>query len=129
MIERTATCLCGALSAVCRGEPTRISVCHCLSCKQRSGSAFSWNATYPDSAVQTDGAAACFTHEGESGETNRRYFCPDCGTTVFYRIGMRPGMVSIPAGMFADPNFPPPTVEVYGERRCPWLAPVASEQE
>jgi hypothetical protein len=26
-----------------------------------------------------------------------------------------------PAGAFADPAFPPPSVEVYEERRCPWL--------
>ena len=107
MIERTATCLCGALKAVSHGEPTPISICHCLACTQRCGSAFSWNATYPNSAVQTDGAAACFTHDGDSGATNRLHFCPNCGTTVFYRIGMRPGMVSIPAGMVRRSRFPP----------------------
>jgi hypothetical protein len=41
--------------------------------------------------------------------------------TLWYEIERRPNMVSIPAGAFADPNFPAPTVEVYEERRCAWL--------
>ena len=37
-MTRTATCQCGQLSAVCSGEPVRISVCHCLECQRHSGS-------------------------------------------------------------------------------------------
>jgi hypothetical protein len=44
-----------------------------------------------------------------------------CGSTVWYEIERRPGMVTIPVGGFADPAFPEPTVEVYGERRHPWI--------
>lgn len=29
-------------------------------------------------------------------------------------------MVTIPVGAFADPDFPEPTVSVYGERRHKW---------
>lgn len=47
--------------------------------------------------------------------------CPECGVTIAYEIERRPGMISIPAGAFADPAFPPPAIEVYDERRCPWL--------
>ena len=53
-------------------------------------------------------------------DCKRRRFCPQCGDTVFSEIERRPGMISIPAGTFADPAFPSPT-EVYDERRCPWL--------
>jgi hypothetical protein len=38
-------------------------------------------------------------------------------------------MVSVPAGLFMDPAFASPTVEVYGERRCTWLPEVAASQE
>jgi hypothetical protein len=44
-----------------------------------------------------------------------------CGVTIWYEIERRPGMVSIPAGAFADAAFPPPAIEVYAGRRCPWL--------
>jgi len=33
-------------------------------------------------------------------------------------------MISIPAGAFADPDFPPPAIEIYEERACSWLPPL-----
>ena len=120
MAERTAACPCGALTATCRGEPARISVCHCLECKRRTGSAFSYNATYPEDQVTTQGEYRSFRRGSDDGFWGEHHFCPSCGGSVFYRIERRPGMISVPVGTFADPDFPEPTVEVYGERRHAW---------
>lgn len=121
MIERTATCSCGQLQATCRGEPARVSVCHCLDCKKRTGSAFSYNATYPADQVETRGRFRTFTRTSDEGYWGRFSFCPECGTTTFYEIERRPGMITVPAGGFAEVDFPEPTVSVYDERRHPWL--------
>lgn len=121
MIVREARCACGALSARAEGDPVRLSICHCLDCKRRSGSAFSWNATYDAARVSIDGPRRSFTRGSDDGYWARAHFCPDCGVTVAYEIERRPDMISIPAGAFADPFFPPPALEVYEERRCPWL--------
>jgi hypothetical protein len=121
MIVREARCACGALSARAEGDPVRLSVCHCLDCKRRSGSAFSWNATYDAARVAIDGVHRSFTRSSDEGYWGRFHFCPECGVTVAYEIERRPDMVSIPAGAFADPALPPPEIEVYDERRCPWL--------
>ena len=51
MVTRRAECSCGQLSATCSGEPVRVSVCHCLSCKRRTGSAFSFNARFAEMDV------------------------------------------------------------------------------
>ena len=120
MDERTAACACGSLTATCRGEPARVSVCHCLDCQRRTGSAFSYNATWPEDQVTTSGESRSFRRNSDEGYWGEHVFCPDCGGSVFYRIERRPGMVSIPVGTFADPDFPEPTVEVYGERRHRW---------
>ncbi|HYG30755.1 MAG TPA: GFA family protein [Allosphingosinicella sp.] len=120
MIERRASCQCGALTAVARGEPARISVCHCLDCKKRSGSAFAYGATYPEERVEASGPAKTFRRVGDEGFWGEFSFCPDCGSTVTYRIERRPGMLTVPVGAFADPDFPEPTVSVYGERRHKW---------
>ena len=127
--SREARCSCGALGATAHGEPVRISVCHCGQCKRRSGSAFALTATYPSDQVETRGEFAIFTRTSEEGYWGRFHFCPACGVTVFYEIERRPGMVSIPAGAFADPDFPAPTVEVFGELRCPWLPELTDAQE
>ena len=118
--ERTASCRCGALAAVARGEPARVSVCHCSACKRRTGSAFSYNSTWIEEQVEVRGAAESFRRTGEEGHWCEYRFCPSCGSTVVYRIERRPGMVSIPVGAFADPDFPEPTVSVYGEVRHRW---------
>ena len=129
MTVRESRCACGALSARAEGEPERISVCHCLDCKRRSGAAFSWNATYRAEHIQRSGAASAFTRVSDDGYSAQFHFCPRCGVTVWYEIERRPGMISIPAGGFSDPAFPAPSVEVYVERRCPWLPDIAPEQQ
>src|SRR5262245_22277975 len=122
MIIRRAECSCGQLSADCKGEPVRISVCHCLACKRRTGSAFSFNARWTEENVSIQGRAVEFTRVGDQGVHVTYGFCPDCGTTVHYRIDTQPGLVAIPVGAFADLSFPPPFVSVYHEgRRYRWL--------
>jgi hypothetical protein len=122
MVTRRAECSCGQLSAVCSGEPVRISVCHCLACKRRTGSAFSFNARFPEDSVSIQRRATEFTRIGDEGGRVIYSFCPDCGTTVHYRIDVQPGLIAIPVGAFADTSFPPPFVSVYHEsRRCEWV--------
>ena len=122
MVTRRAECSCGQLSAICSGEPLRISVCHCLACKRRTGSAFSYNARFAEDDVSIQGRSAEFTRVGDDGGRVIYNFCPDCGTTVHYRIDTQPGLIAVPAGAFADVSFPPPVVSVYDEsRRCEWV--------
>jgi hypothetical protein len=122
MPTRRAECSCGQLSAICSGEPVRVSVCHCLACKRRTGSAFSFNARFAEADVTVQGNARTFTRIGDEGGRVTYSFCPDCGTTVHYRIDTQPGLVAIPAGAFADPSFPPPQFSFYHEsRRCDWV--------
>jgi len=117
---RIAECLCGALSATCRGEPVRVSVCHCLNCKRRSGSAFAYTASYDAAQVSTLGEHGTYRRIGDEGRWADFHFCPRCGGGVFYEIEMRPGMISVPAGGFADVDFPAPFVEVFENRRPDW---------
>lgn len=34
-MARAATCACGQLIVSCEGDPTLVSVCHCLACQRR----------------------------------------------------------------------------------------------
>ena len=129
MSEREASCACGALTAHVEGEPVRNSLCHCLDCKRRTGSAFAWNAHFPADRVTVEGDYASFERGSDEGFWVRHHFCTRCGSPVFYEIERRPGIVSIPAGLFSDPAFPAPTVEVYVDRRCAWLPELAETQE
>ena len=44
-IRRTA-CSCGQLHLTIEGEPTRISMCHCLECQRRTGAVISNQARF-----------------------------------------------------------------------------------
>ena len=129
-IRRRAACSCGALSITCTGAPVRVSVCHCLACRVRTGSAFGWQARWPDDAVRIEGAATEWTRTGDEGSRITYRFCPVCGRTVYYTNEGEPGFVAVPAGGFADVDFPAPTVSVYDPARvAPWLTITAEPLE
>ena len=121
MTTRRATCQCGQLSAVCEGDPVRISVCHCLDCKRRSGSAFAAQARWPAAQVTTRGETRQWSRTGDSGATATFHFCPQCGSTVWYTIDDMPGLLAIPIGAFAEPAFPQPEYSVYEDRKHAWV--------
>ncbi len=105
-MTRRASCRCGQLTATCEGEPVRVSVCHCLACQQRSGSAFSAQARWPKEKVAIEGRSKAWTHTADSGNSITYAFCPDCGSTVYYTGGNFPDLVAVPVRAFADPQFP-----------------------
>jgi hypothetical protein len=122
MVQRVAKCSCEQLSATCTGEPVRVSVCHCLACKRRTGSAFSWNARFDEKRVEIRGRSSEFVRIGDEGSRVAYRFCPECGTTVFYQMDTQPGLIAVPVGGFAEVSFPKPFVSVYHEsRRCGWV--------
>ena len=122
-VVRTAACRCGALTAVCEGEPVRVSVCHCYACQRRSGSAFAAQVRFDAEKVTVSGEARQYDQAGDSGGMARFDFCPTCGTTIAYRAESQPDVVAIPLGAFADNSaFPPPEYSVYEARRHRWVA-------
>ena len=66
MTERMASCRCGQLKAMVTGLPVRVSVCHCLNCKKRSGSAFAAQVRFPSENVMIEGNSKTFDKAGDS---------------------------------------------------------------
>ncbi|MDP3802419.1 GFA family protein [Brevundimonas sp.] len=128
-VVREAACRCGALRARCEGEPVRVSVCHCLACQRRSGSAFAAQARFPADRVTITGEARVWTRIADSGRATDYSFCPDCGSTVHYAGGAFPALIAIPLGAFADPGFPPPEFSVWEKRRHPWTVVLGDDVE
>ena len=121
MTDRLASCSCGKLTVRTRGEPTRISICHCLACQKRTGSVFATQARFPAGSVTVEGESKEFVRTGDEGTSARFHFCPECGAIVYWLPDAIPDVVYVPVGAFADPTFPQPRVSVYGVRRHPWV--------
>jgi len=118
---RTACCACGSLSVQTRGEPVDVYLCSCLKCQRGTGSAFSYAALFPDSAVTIGGERRQYADRGESGREIESDFCPVCGTAVAFRAEGLPGVIGVPVGCFADPSFAKPSKMFWASRRHHWL--------
>lgn len=126
MTSRTASCRCGQLNATVTGEPARVSVCHCLSCKKRSGSAFAVQARWPAEQVAIEGRSKTFVKVADSGNSATYHFCPDCGSDVHYEIdgkfdGKFNGLIAIPLGAFDEPYAFSPKFSVWEHRKHDWV--------
>ena len=118
--SHSASCRCGQLTATATGTPIRISVCHCLNCQKRSGSAFAAQVRFPAGQVTTSGEARNYTTSGENGAAHF-HFCPECGSTVFFTNDAVPDTIAIALGAFDDPHAFTPTVTVFGNRKHDWV--------
>jgi hypothetical protein len=122
MTTREASCSCGRIRLRCRGEPLRISVCHCLECQRRTGSAFGAQARFLNENVEfLAGEPSIYERTADSGAKIAFRFCPNCGSTVWYRNEAEPDRIGVTLGAFADPSFPPPRFSVYEERMHPFV--------
>ena len=111
-----ATCVCGQLAASCSGDPAQVSLCHCLACQRRTGSTYGVAAFFPRENVIVAGDAKAYTRSSDSGYPVTFYFCPDCGSTVYWRPTRKRAV-----GAFADPGFPAPSQAVHAEHRHRWV--------
>jgi hypothetical protein len=79
--------------------------------------------------VTVAGAAKTFERTGDEGSQVTYRFCPECGSTVVYELDTMPGLLAVPVGAFADPEFPAPKFSVYEERKHRWTAVLGEDVE
>ncbi|MFL5158270.1 MAG: GFA family protein [Microvirga sp.] len=111
----TGGCACGQLTFQARGEPKRVGLCHCMTCRKISGSAFNAFVIFSADQVTIDGATASWS----AGPTTEDCFCPVCGSQVFARDAS--DEIEMKLGAFDEPNLFTPTYEAWAKRRETWL--------
>ena len=116
-----ANCSCNQLKVSCMGEPVSISLCHCLECQKRTGSTYGIAAFYKADHVKIIGDSNCFERDSDTKYKVTFYFCPNCGSTVYWKPQRKPEYVAIAVGSFADPTFPKPDQSVYEEHKHYWV--------
>ncbi|WP_063682651.1 GFA family protein [Bradyrhizobium stylosanthis] len=116
-----ARCSCGALALSLPGPPALVAACHCTDCQRRTGAPFGVGAFYPIDTVTISGRPKEFVRDGGSGAKVRNYFCPDCGSTVYWRADRLPTMIGVAVGAIADPKFRPPAMSVFEQSKHAWV--------
>jgi hypothetical protein len=120
---REAACHCGQLRLEVSGEPFSVSICNCLACQRRTGSAFGMQAGFKREQVEVSGRFNDYSRISDEADQKEHvfHFCPDCGSQVFYTEPDEPELLVVSVGSFADPAFPWPTTSGYDSRRHPWV--------
>lgn len=109
-IVRTGGCMCGAVRYQLRGEPFQAGMCHCTTCRKLTGSAFS---------ITADWHLDMFEMAGDVRTCERRQFCPNCGSRLFYLYDKG---VEVFLGTLDDaPTGIGPMMEIWTVRREHWL--------
>ncbi len=101
MAERRAACSCGQLTVTVEGDPVRISMCHCLACQRRTGSAFGLQARFPADRVRIDGAPPN-TSGSRRGRAGALLLLPGMRRHGLLPVAAFPDVVAVPVGGFAD---------------------------
>jgi hypothetical protein len=121
-MTRMAECSCGAFKVKAEGEPVVVGACNCTQCQRRTGSVFGVGAYFPADKVQTvSGSSKTFVRPGDLGTKYSLYFCPTCGSTVYWEGTLLPSLRGVAVGCFSDPSFPPPQQAFFTENRHSWV--------
>ena len=118
----TGHCLCGNIQFEGRVNPQdAIAVhCHCKDCQRATGSGFATVVAVPEAALRVTGEVAEFTVAGQTGGEVSREFCRDCGSPLFTRAKLSPGLRFIKAGVLDDSSWVTPAMACWTERREAW---------
>jgi hypothetical protein len=121
---RRGSCNCGAIRLAVSGNPKRVGLCHCLTCRKETGAPYSTFAVWDRSQVEVLGDTRNWMQT-----TDRRHFCPSCGSSVFGTNDTN-NEVEVRLGCFDDaPTDLAPSYEVWILRRENWLCPVAGAKQ
>ena len=105
----TGGCLCGKVRLIASGPPFRVGLCHCLDCRKHHGALINAAGVFHQGAV---------TAEGETRDYAGRFFCPNCGSSVFARSADE---IEVNLGALDAPDQLAPTYESWIVRREAWL--------
>lgn len=116
-----AQCSCGALTLALPDAPSLVVACHCLDCQRRTGAPFSVGAFFPVDAAAISGTAKEFTRDAASGAKVHFFFCPNCGSTVYWKADRLPSMIGVAVGALADPSYAAPARSVFEQSKHSWV--------
>ena len=119
--QRVANCACGQLSVTCTGTPVLVSACHCEACQRRTGSAFGVAVFFDKDAVAMSGEVSRFQRRSDNGSLVSFYFCPQCGSSVYWVTSRKPDKIAVAGGAFGANDWLAPSQSVYEGHKMPWL--------
>ncbi len=115
----TGGCNCGAVRFEISEPLVGAGYCHCRRCQRRSGTAASANAqVVPGSFHVTQGEDRLRAWRPEDGF--EKWFCGECGSSMFSRHPTKPDIVGVRLGVFDDDPGVRPSRRQFVAYAAPW---------
>jgi len=100
-------CVCKKIRYSISGSPLRVTVCHCMWCQRRTGSAFGVELVFNKNQIQfhTDSLSVYRHISDESGRWLDQHFCNTCGSNIGLTLEAVPLIQSISVGSLDDQTW------------------------
>ena len=107
--------MCGELRLEAHGEPRRVALCHCVTCRRNTGAPVGGFVIYGRDQVTIRGK-----HVGSwvSSDVLTRFFCSRCGSPVYSEEGDE---YNVYLGAMDEAESFVPTYEIFVRTKLPWL--------
>jgi hypothetical protein len=120
VVDLQARCACGAVEIRVQGPIWSMFLCTCRDCQIVTGAGHSAVAIADPADVTVSGTLKNHSRSADSGATFTRYFCPDCGTTLYATTSRRTDAMLLPAGLFGPGDWFEPTQVIFGRSHAHW---------
>lgn len=115
-------CLCGKIRYELSQAPQNVIACHCTHCQKISGAGSSHNAVVATSAVKfTSGQPKRFRDTAQSGNILYRYFCGDCGSSLYSQREKMPEMTILKVGTLDKAGDMKLVMNIWTNSARPWM--------
>ncbi|OOO05990.1 glutathione-dependent formaldehyde-activating GFA [Aspergillus oryzae] len=116
----TGTCACEHITYTASVLPTKLTNCHCTTCRKQSGGPYQTWALFSATSIT-------WTHEEptqrRSSDFATRGFCPRCGSSISMVYDLEPGGLYIAAGTIDDLDrvVPKPCAHFFVKEKAAWF--------
>ena len=114
-------CLCGAIRYAIDVPLKELRACHCKDCQRASGAHGAVVAFVPTGNFRLlRGAPKRYAKKAASGRTLVRYFCGDCGSSLYSQRETMPEVIGVRAGTLDDSSALRITGHIWTKSAPPW---------
>lgn len=118
----TGGCLCRAIRYQVNVPMKSIIACHCLNCRKASGAGSSHNVLLKTTDLKfTAGTPKRYADTANSGNTLYRFFCGDCGSSIYSQRATMPQMLVLKAGSLDDASGLSIGMHIWTDSALPWM--------
>jgi hypothetical protein len=118
----TGGCLCRAIRYRVSQPIEKVIACHCTHCQKVSGAACSHNAALMATAITfTAGTPKRYVDTADSGNRLYRFFCGECGSSLYSQREKMPEMVVLKVGTLDDPGDLTLAMNIWTKSARSWM--------